>query len=269
MAKGISIHIGLNSVDPDHYEGWDGALAACVFDAKDMHALAKKQGFSAGKPLLNEGATAKAVTGALRKAAKSLGKGDFLLLTYSGHGGQVKDTNGDEEQDNMDETWVLYDRQLVDDELYDLWGAFKPGVRILVLSDSCHSGTVTRDVPSFIDGGPKRRAMPRAVGIKVEEAHQKLYRKIQKSHKGSEKAKVKGTVLLISGCMDNQFSMDGDRNGAFTARVKEVWANGKFSGSYRRFRDAIRAGMADSQSPNYYFVGASNPKFESQKPFTI
>ena len=47
MAKGLSIHIGLNHVDPAQYEGWDGALNACVADAKDMHALAKKRGFKA------------------------------------------------------------------------------------------------------------------------------------------------------------------------------------------------------------------------------
>jgi metacaspase-1 len=51
--------------------------------------------------------------------------------------------------------------------------------------------------------------------------------------------------------------------------LKDVWNNGKFKGSYRYFRDRIRAGMADSQSPNYYFVGASNPQFEGQKPFTV
>ena len=36
MAQGISLHIGLNSVDPGHYQGWDGKLNACEFDAKDM-----------------------------------------------------------------------------------------------------------------------------------------------------------------------------------------------------------------------------------------
>jgi hypothetical protein len=36
MARGISLHIGLNRVDPDHYDGWDGALTACEFDAEDM-----------------------------------------------------------------------------------------------------------------------------------------------------------------------------------------------------------------------------------------
>ena len=40
MAKGYSLHVGLNAVDPAHYEGWDGALAACEFDADDMAELA-------------------------------------------------------------------------------------------------------------------------------------------------------------------------------------------------------------------------------------
>ena len=34
--RGLSIHIGLNSVSPAHYEGWSGDLAACEFDAKDI-----------------------------------------------------------------------------------------------------------------------------------------------------------------------------------------------------------------------------------------
>src|ERR671918_602507 len=54
MSKGISIHIGLNHVDPKHYQGWDGELNACIADAKDMRALAKKKGF-AGNALLVDG----------------------------------------------------------------------------------------------------------------------------------------------------------------------------------------------------------------------
>jgi hypothetical protein len=270
MPKGISIHLGLNHVDPTHYEGWDGELEACEADARDMRALAKKQGFGGNVLFLSKQATAEAVTQAITDAAKQLIKGDLFFLTYSGHGGQVRDTNGDEtDKGRMDETWVLFNRQLVDDELYDLWGAFKPGVRILVLSDSCHSGTVTRAVPDFISGGPRPRAMPRSVGEKVEKAHNALYRSIQKAHPGSEKSKVRASVLLISGCMDNQFSMDGEKNGAFTGTLKKVWAGGRFSGTYRKFRDKIVSFMDATQTPNYYFVGAPNPEFESQKPFTI
>lgn len=270
MAKGISLHIGLNHVDPNHYEGWDGALNACVKDAMDMAALAKKKKFGERTMLLDEQATATAVLDRLHAAARSLKKGDILLLTYSGHGGQVLDTNSDEkDNDRRDETWVCFDRQLVDDELYAAFAKFKSGVRIIALSDSCHSGTVTREVPAFLEAGPRRRAMPRVVGQKVESAHQKLYRQIQKDNDGAESVAPKATVILISGCMDNQYSMDGDENGAFTGMLKQVWGNGTFRGSYRRFRDQIVAHMPPTQTPNYFVVGKPNATFEAQKPFTI
>ena len=84
------------------------------------------------------------------QAAASLTTAIFSCSTYSGHGGQVDDVNGDED-DALDETWVLWDRQLIDDELFSLWSQFAPGVRITMLSDSCHSGTVLRMIATFRD----------------------------------------------------------------------------------------------------------------------
>ncbi len=268
MSKGISVHIGLNRVDPAQYEGWNGELVACEADAKDMKALAIKQRFKPNTLLLTKKATANAVKDAILGAAKTLKSGDIFFLTYSGHGGQVDDTN-DDENDGMDETWVCYDRQLVDDELYVLWGKFKPGVRIVVLSDSCHSGTVLRNIPAFISGGPRIRAMPTVVARAVQKAHARLYKKIQDEYPTAEKTKVNASVLLISGCMDNQESRDGDRNGLFTETLKKVWNGGKFKSGYRKFRDVIVSKMPKDQTPHYYFVGASNPKFVAQRPFTI
>jgi hypothetical protein len=276
-AKGLSLHLGLNSVDPNQYEGWDGALTACEFDAKDMRAIAQKQGFTP-TVLLTPQATAAAVIAAIEAAAKQLSKGDFFLLSYSGHGGQVPDTNHDESRlptglkDKYDETWVLFDRQLVDDELYALWARFKPGVRIFVLSDSCHSGTVSRVAPAFIEGGKKGnryRFMPRSVADKTFRAHRKLYTDIQKNTPSAEKAGVRSTVILISGCQDNQTSLDGERNGLFTEKLRRSWANGKFKGTYKIFRDIISSTMPGSQTPNYFLTGVSNAAFEAQKPFAI
>jgi hypothetical protein len=144
---GKSIHIGLNRVDPAAYNGWDGALGGCVNDANSMRDIAASLGY-AHRLLLNEQATSLRVLEEISGAARSLAGGDILLVTYSGHGGQVYDTGGDED-DNMDETWVLYDREVVDDELAALWSQFAEGVRIVVLSDSCHSGTVAKQ--KFID----------------------------------------------------------------------------------------------------------------------
>lgn len=268
MRKGISLHIGLNRVDPKQYAGWSGDLAGCEFDANDMIALARKQGFKPTARLLTKEATSAAVVGAISEAAKRLAGGDIFFLSYSGHGGQVKDTNGDE-TDGYDETWVLYDRMLLDDELYALWTRFKKGVRIVVLSDSCHSGTVLRAAPPCIDGRPAQRFMLREVGMRVYRAHKRLYDGLQRNTPPSEATSVNASVLLISGCMDNQTSSDGDRNGLFTQTLKQVWNGGTFKGTYRTFRNRIVAAMPDMQTPNYYLAGSANPSFEAEKPFSI
>lgn len=270
MAKGISLHIGLNAVDPEQYEGWSGDLVACEADAKDMAALAKKQQFGTIKKLMTRKATSATVIAAIGDAAMALKSGDFFFLTYSGHGGQVPDKNGDE-PDGKDETWVLYDRMLVDDELYVLWSKFKKGVRIVVLSDSCHSGSVTRVAPEFISGGARKRfrIMPRKENERTYKAHRKLYDGIQKATKGRDKAKVTASIILISGCQDNQLSSDGDSNGLFTEKLKAVWNGGRFTGNYKHFRSSIVSRMPMDQTPRYSLVGAASDVFEAQQPFTL
>jgi hypothetical protein len=281
MATGRSIHIGLNSVDPAHYDGWDGTLTACEFDANDMQKLAESRGFQSSKLLTHE-ATAAAVTAEIEKAAEGLSSGDFLFLTYSGHGGQVPDKNGEGESDRSDETWVLYDRELVDDELYALWAKFKPGVRIFVLSDSCHSGTVLRKfdeddpVPNVLAKretadaqSPRLRALPLDVQVNTYRAHQDEYDEIQKLVPSSSEATIEATALLISGCQDDQTSQDGMSNGLFTGTLLEVWNDGAWSGGYDSFHKAIIAKMPADQQPNYMTVGTTNSAFEQQDPLEI
>ena len=279
MALGISLHVGLNRVDPAHYQGWDGELTACEFDANDMRAIAEGQGFEA-RSLLTKEATSDAVLAAIERAAGELDRGDLFLCTYSGHGGQVPDRNGEGEEDRSDETWVAYDRQIVDDELYALWSRFAPGVRIFVLSDSCHSGTVVRDIEAKVPGpvstrqkaaaeSPRYRALPRDVMIATYRANARLYDAIQERLPGAERADPAATVLLISGCRDDQLSLDGFSNGLFTENLRAVWADGAWEGGHTEFREAIRARMPAKQQPNYLRVGAANPEFEQQKPFTV
>jgi hypothetical protein len=79
---------------------------------------------------------------------------------------------------------------------------------------------------------------------------------------------VKASVILISGCQDNQLSEDGEKNGLFTQHVLRVWNSGKFKGGYRQFRNEIAAKMPAWQSPNYYTAGKPMPTFEKQTPFS-
>lgn len=286
MARGMTVNIGLNSVDPAHYGGWDGKLNACEADAKDMHELATKLGFE-GELLLTKDATADAVIAAIRKAAEELVDGDILFVSNSSHGGQVPDTNGTEDEpDKLDETWALYDRQLVDDELFALWGEFQPGVRIFMLSDSCHSGSVARGwyedslIPQTVERGfgdsdsPEVRSVPGdvddegSVRGKTYADNKELYDGIQKENKAGDDVDVQAHVILISGCEDNQLSMDGAKNGLFTGTLLKVWDEGTVKG-YRGLRRRILERMPATQSPNYFLVGPRSSSFERERPWTI
>jgi hypothetical protein len=280
MARGISVHVGLNKVDPAHYDGWDGALTACEFDANDMKTIAESRGFESSI-LLTAEADAASITAAIEHAARELASGDRFFLTYSGHGGQIPDRNDEEEEDRSDETWIAYDREIVDDELYALWAKFKPGVCILVLSDSCHSGSVVRaieaDVPDVVATretaaaqSPRYRALPRDVMIATYRAHADLYDEIQAAVPSAEKSDIGASVLLISGCQDDQLSLDGVSNGLFTETLLAMWDKGAWAGGgYPQFHEAIRSHMPDTQQPNYLLVGSANAEFEQQSPFTI
>jgi predicted chitinase len=296
-ARGMSLHIGLNSVNPRHYAGWSGDLMACEFDAQDMAALATAQKI---KPtvLLTRQATRARVLAGIRAAAKALRAGDLFFLSFSGHGGQMPDVSG-EEDDKKDETWCLYDSELIDDELFNELGAFAKGVRVVVLSDSCHSGSVVRArVPETIAGQGRSKMMPPSVAMRTYTMHQKFYDKLQTDiakdanavrdtdpdaalaqlHAGATgrvtqlAGKVKASVILISGCQDNQTSLDGDHNGAFTEQLLRVWDSGRFdpknSGTYVKFHAAIKAGLPSTQTPNFFTLGPV-AAFSRQRPFTV
>ena len=203
------------------------------------------------------------------------------MVSYSGHGGQLPDQDGDETE-LQDETWCLYDGELVDDELLRLWVKFKAGVRILVFSDSCHSGTVIRaryqalaasgglhavmerppvERDSLLAPLPGHAAEPGSPDVPPEP--QVLRPDPQAT--GTEPAAVKASVMLISGCQDNQLSADGDFNGLFTGRLKLVWNDGAFQGDYPAFRKQIGSKMPPTQSPKLDFAGVSDPVFVGQR----
>jgi hypothetical protein len=273
-----------------HYQGWSGPLNACEADAHDMHRIASGKAF-APELLLTAAATRQAVTDAIRSVSGKLKSGDIFLLSYSGHGGQLPDWSRDE-ADLQDETWCLYDGQLVDDEIYELLAEFEEGVRILVFSDSCHSGSAiklgyyhgTSRGIAYNEPSPQAyRAMPEDVALRVYQANKATYDPILKRFrpagaKGRLPAsrriretqdRVSASALLISGCQDNQYSADGAFNGLFTGTMLRVWADGAFEGDYREFHSAIVRRMPPDQTPNYFTVGRPNPTFEGETPFTV
>ncbi|NMO14492.1 caspase family protein [Pyxidicoccus fallax] len=286
MAQGYSLNIGLNSVDPAHYAGWDGALLACEADAEDMELIARAQDFGTVRKVLTREATRERIVKELDEAAQVLQPGDLFLLTYSGHGGQLPDRNNDE-VDAQDETWVLYDGELIDDEIYVALSKLRQDVRVLMFSDSCHSGTVSRmayaalrnsgslemlaDTVQDTEAAERRfKDMPVGIALRTYRNNRAMYDAVMDAlPKQDARSMVKATVLLISGCQDNQLSSDGTFNGLFTANLLRVYNGGKFRGSHRTFHRRIVRRMPPLQTPNYSVIGYPNSAFERQTPFTV
>lgn len=301
---GRSLHVGINYLNksgypikqpnPDFPDGWDGPLNACVRDAEAMQAIANSKRFETDI-LRNEDATAENVLNRVQMASETLSAGDIFFLSYAGHGGQVLDRNSDE-VDKLDETWCLYDRQFLDDEQEAMYAEFKPGVRILVLSDSCHSGSVSRGGPQSrrAAGAPASRAMPTEWMFDLYNARKAEYDEIQDRLQQAGSPRGKNRVRLISACKDNQEALDGVVNGRFTTAVLDAWAGGRFDGdhsgnfhgTYKEFYDAIaldlqtiyeREVQARASGEIDYKPKAQTPRFfpldslpiDAETPFSI
>ncbi len=242
MAKAVSIHIGLNSVDPKHYAGWSGDLVACEFDANDMAAIAHAAGMKSTL-LLTKKATRAAVLAAVRAASKTLQSGDLLFVTYSGHGGQIDDVSG-EEEDKKDETWCLYDGELIDDEVFLELSRIAAGVRVLVLSDSCHSGTVIRArVPEGTTAG-RSKMMPPSVAMRTYLEHQAFYDKLQRDvAKAAGKASVPTSRQRI-GARCRQQAADRDRQRVQGVRDPDIGLPGQPDVHGRRSQRRVHGATA-------------------------
>lgn len=108
----------------------------------------------------DEQATKADIISALKQLTSRLKEGDMVYIHFSGHGQQVLDQNGDE-IDRLDEAIVPYDSPLFfeegvyegenllrDDELgshtYNMRKKCGPKGQIILILDSCHSGTGVR-----------------------------------------------------------------------------------------------------------------------------
>jgi len=328
---GYALAIGLNQVDPNHYGGWSGNLTGCEPDAEDMRDIAQSRGLTT-TTLKTGDATRKAVLDHLDDMAAVMSRGDLLVVSFSGHGGQVPDGNGDESDDGLDETWCLYDGQLLDDELHGAWMKFRPGVRILLFSDSCHSGTVLKmlrmdfespkriedfesrwrqrrqlltvnreSIRSVVESHPELlsripsaspgiersddpseegkappmvyacRAAPPVVLVQTYMQNKSFYRDLGASAPREDNSPLKASVILISGCEDDQSSADLGFNGLFTWTLKQVMEEGDYAdyyGFHRRIRNRV-LDRNSGQCPNLYPIGRRVEEFLAEMPYTL
>jgi hypothetical protein len=208
------------------------------------------------------------VTDEIKAAAAALPAGSFFLLTFAGHGALMKNDDP-HEHERFDQTWVLFDRQLIDDELSVLWPRFKPKVRILVIVDACHSGTPL----TVLDGADvqrRTRSLPPEVAAATYRKHKNEYDDIRHSIVIPETNSIQASVLSISACEDTELAADGKPHGLFTGTLKTLWRYGKFKGSHENLWERISSRLAHKpQHPAWQYAGTLDPQFWHQPAFTL
>lgn len=135
------------------------ALEGCVNDGNNILKVLKEH-FSFKdseiRYIKNEEATRDAILREFDEwLIKGTAPGDKIFISYSGHGSYIADRNGDEKDDALDETLCPYDtdrtghspnrNMILDDEIGEKLKALE-GRLVVVMFDSCHSGTVSRSL---------------------------------------------------------------------------------------------------------------------------
>lgn len=225
-----AVCIGINN-----YPGIFNDLKGCVNDANDWSALLQGYGFSVNT-IIDSKATISTVKAALQGLVDSTNAGDVAVLTYSGHGTQVTDRSGDE-SDPYDEAIYLYDGTLIDDELRVILQGIHPQATLVIVSDSCFSGSVTR-----LAG---EKAIPRFVPPTISTEGRSAKRSFLIPENDMPE-------ILISGCSDTEYSydaeFDGRPNGAMSAlAIRSIKQNPNVT--YREFFAGLRQLLPSKDYP--------------------
>jgi metacaspase-1 len=237
--------VGIND-----YPGSNLDLAGCVNDARDWQALLEARGYHVD-PLHDGEATRVRIVDALTSIIGSATDGDSVVFVFAGHGSWLPDANGDE-PDARDEMMctvdVMQEQYLLDDDLHKIFSTKRPGVRLYVIADCCHSGSVIRYAAP--GGTPlKARFLP---PYAFARGNVRLERAIDRLANAPAPAKHGYPALLFSGCQDSEFSYDASfsrrPNGVFTRTAIDVLRDAGIS-SPRALHDAIRKQLPSQSYP--------------------
>ncbi|KZP21196.1 peptidase C14 [Athelia psychrophila] len=239
--------IGIN------YVGQSAELKGCINDARNIHNfIISRFGYKDDDiVMLTDDAknsrqlpTKENIINAMKWLVRDAQPNDSLFFHYSGHGGQTKDLDGDED-DGFDEVIYPLDFEtaghIVDDLMHDIMvRPLPPGCRMTAIFDSCHSGTAL-DLPYVYstEGKIKEPNLAAEAGQGLMSAVSSYARgdmggvfssvsglfKVATGNQKSAEAQSRRTktspadVISLSGCKDSQTSADANEAGKATGAM--------------------------------------------------
>jgi hypothetical protein len=223
----LSLNIGLNTVDPKKF-GQAPPLEAAVADSLSMQAFAKKMNFST--LVLNDAQANKScVLSHLRYARSIIKENGVLIVTFSGLGNQMPDLSKDE-TDRLDETVILYDDLIMDDEFAEEISMFDKSATVIVISDVPHGFDFESDLME-----------------------------ISRRNFLEDSRFVFPNIIVISGAKEGQMALDGLDHGQFTGAFLKL-SDAKFELSYVDLIKKIAAEMPTDQQPRIFSTNGSESK---------
>lgn len=236
-----------------NYPGSPYALQGCVNDANDWAEVLSCRGFGV-QQMLDESATRAAITNALQIAVDGLRRHDLLMVTFSGHGTWVPDRDSDE-ADHRDEAICPTDISrvdpIIDDELYTIFSKRAWGSHVVMISDSCFSGTLQRFLPPLTPDKSEHHAVR---FLPPEQWTSDATSDAFRAAAGTpSRGRSRSGALVLSGCRNTEYSYDaffGSRpNGAFTRVAIDALARIENDASYRDWHRAIRGRLPSVDYP--------------------
>ena len=198
-------------------------LMGCVNDARAWADLLRERfdfPRSRVRVLTDSRATKRAILDGVKDLLAGASSGDILVFTNSSHGSYIPDRE-DDEPDGYDETMCPYDvrgAQITDDDLRAILADVPRGVRMTVISDSCHSGSVTRARLGDVDPRVRFRDDRRVrflspTLLRPTRALADPRRVKPRGRFGVSESDMRH--LLISGCRDDEYSYDARIGGTY------------------------------------------------------
>lgn len=264
MAK-RALCVGIND-----YPGTANDLNGCVNDAKAWsQVLTARYGFPGGdvKVLLDGQATKANIIAGLKALLARAQAGDILVFTNASHGTYVADDSGDEAYDEAICPYDCDSNLILDDELRELFSGVGAGVSLAVVSDSCHSGTLTR--AAVADAVPGMRVTDERRVRFLNPAH--LRRAVLQDPwtaqpRGKQAYPQSGMKeILFSGCRSSEYSydarIDGVYHGAMSAMaLKAIAENPQITWQQLQTRVQSLLDVADYPQHPQLEGGSANKK---------
>ncbi|KTW27763.1 hypothetical protein T552_02203 [Pneumocystis carinii B80] len=206
--------------------------------------------------------TKRNIIDAMKWLVKDARPNDSLFFHYSGHGGQIDDLDGDEE-DGSDE--VIYpsdfDRAgyITDDEMHNiLVRPLPPGCRLTAIFDCCHSGSIL-DLPftystegklkeqnllsdsanKILREGPSTKNM-----MGMTSSIFKVFKRAAGSDNSMQAKYAKASpadVIMFSGCKDSQTSVDTCIRNQATGAMSWAFRNALLKMPYQSYLQLLNS----------------------------